>query len=584
MIRVQSLRNEVIEELTRPGGLFEMATEEVMGQPALVFTSRMRSLREMVANTAANADREFLVLETQRLTFGDFVAQVGAAAAAMQARGMGHGDRVAIFAANCPEWVVSFFAATSIGAIVSAYNGWWTAGEVEYATAMSKPALIIADHPRLERSGTGDAKTPLVVIEHEWEDFLASGRGATLGEIAVPLDEDDPGVILFTSGTTGRPKGAVATHRGLIGFVQSTFMTGAVRAMSELRANPPSQPDPPSSQGADAGPPNPPGPPDSPNRQGADAAPPAQPVTLGTSPLFHVSGLYGTTLISMVTGGKIVYRRGRFDPEAVLQLIQDERITSVAALGNIGARLANHPRFGDFDTASVVNVGFGGAPASPSTQELMRRAFPNAAAAVGMGYGSSETVAVVAGIGGAEYLDRPTSCGRVAVGFEVEIRGLDGRLLPTGSEGEIWVRSPYTMLGYWGDPEATAQAIDENRWLNTGDIGSFDEDGYLYINSRARDMILRNAENIYPIEIEYRLDAHPSVGESAVFGVDHPEMGQEVKAVVMPVAGTTVGVDELSEWCAEVLAPYKVPTLWEIRPDPLPRNPAGKVLKRELSS
>ena len=553
------VREDVIQELTGPGGLFELTTEEVLGQPAEVFTSRMRSLREMVANTANFGDREFLVLEQQRLTFDDFIAQVAAAAAALQQRGIGHGDRVAIFAANCPEWVVSFFAATSIGAIVSAYNGWWTADEVDYATSLSEPALVIADRPRLERSGKGQTDAPCLVIEDDWADFTASGVGATLDSIGVALAEDDPAVILFTSGTTGRPKGAVATHRGLIGFVQSTMMNGAVRVFTEMRTNPPAD-------------------------DGSAPSPPAQAVTLGTSPLFHVSGLYGSTLISMVTGGKIVYRRGRFDPDAVLQLIQDEGVTAFAALGSIGSRLVNHPRFGEFDTSSIVNVGFGGAPASPAVQDMMRQAFPNAAPAVGMGYGSSESVAVVATIGGSEYRERPTSCGRVAIGFETEIRGPDGQALPTGQEGEIWCRSAYTMLCYWNDPEATTATIDDDRWLNTGDIGRFDDDGYLYINSRARDMILRNAENIYPIEIEYRLDAHPSVAESAVFGVDHPEMGQEVKAVVVLTDNASVVPDELAAWCQEVLAPYKVPSLWEIRPTPLPRNAAGKIVKRDLYS
>lgn len=553
------VREDVIQELTGPGGLFELTTEEVLGQPAAVFSTRMRSLREMVANTANFGDREFLVLEDQRHTFDDFIAQVAAAATALRQRGIGHGDRVAIFAANCPEWVVSFFAATSIGAIVSAYNGWWTTDEVDYATALSDPALVIADRPRLERSGAGDTNAPCLVMEDDWADFLAAGTGASLDNLDVTLAEDDPAVILFTSGTTGRPKGAVASHRGLIGFVQSTMMNGAVRVFTELRTNPPAD-------------------------DGSAPSPPAQSVTLGTSPLFHVSGLYGTTLINMVTGAKIVYRRGRFDPEAVLQLIQDEGITNFAALGSIGSRLVNHPRFREFDTTSVVNVGFGGAPASPAVQDLLRQAFPNAAPSVGMGYGSSESVAVIAGIGGAEYRERPTSCGQVAIGFEAEIRGPDGQALPPGQEGDIWCRSAYTMLEYWNNPEATASVINEDRWLNTGDIGRFDDDGYLYINSRARDMILRNAENIYPIEIEYRLDAHPSVSESAVFGVDHPEMGQEVKAVVVLNADTAADPDDLAAWCREVLAPYKIPTLWEIRPTPLPRNPAGKVVKRELYS
>jgi acyl-CoA synthetase (AMP-forming)/AMP-acid ligase II len=161
---------------------------------------------------------------------------------------------------------------------------------------------------------------------------------------------------------------------------------------------------------------------------------------------------------------------------------------------------------------------------------------------------------------------------------ELEIRDADGKALPDGVEGEIHVRSPYVMLGYWGNPAATAAALRPGRWLATGDIGRL-EDGLLYINSRARDMILRNAENVYPVEIEYRLEQHPSVREATVFGVDHEEWGQAVKAVVVPETGATLANDELARWCGETLAAYKVPTEWELRAEPLPRNASGKVLK-----
>jgi acyl-CoA synthetase (AMP-forming)/AMP-acid ligase II len=199
-----------------------------------------------------------------------------------------------------------------------------------------------------------------------------------------------------------------------------------------------------------------------------------------------------------------------------------------------------------------------------------------------MGYGSSESVAVVASIGGALYDANPESCGWKPPTIDAEIRGEDGKPLPDGAEGQIYTRSAYIMLGYWGNPEATAKTILPGRWLAMGDIGRVENDLF-YINSRARDMILRSAENIYPVEVEYRLDAHPEVRESAVVGVEHPELGQEVKAIVVPEGEAKPDTEALTAFCRETLAAYKVPTLWEIREAPLPRNPAGKVLKTELT-
>jgi acyl-CoA synthetase (AMP-forming)/AMP-acid ligase II len=309
---------------------------------------------------------------------------------------------------------------------------------------------------------------------------------------------------------------------------------------------------------------------------------PSQVVFLATSPMFHLSGLYGNIVMQLALGGKLVLRPGRFDPEALLRLIEQERITGWAALGSMGPRLATHPNLEKYDRSSVVNVGFGGAPTTEAVQELMRRAFPNAKQSLGIGYGSSETVAVAATIRGAEYELYPTSTGRTVPTTEIEIRDAEGKPVPEGVEGEIHVRSAYVMLGYWRKPEATRETIKPGRWLATGDIGRF-ENGLLYINSRARDMILKNAENVYPAEIENRLEKHPAVREAAVYGVDHPESGQEVKAVIVPEPGAEPDPSELGRWCGETLAAYKVPTLWEIRAEPLPRNPSGKILKNVLA-
>ena len=545
-----SLRDEVRAELFGPGGMFEMVEEDVLGERVRVFANRRRSLRELVANAAAHGDAEFLVLDDQRITFAEFVDLVGSASRALvDDHAIRPGDRVAIYAANCPEWIIAFFATVSVGGIVAAFNGWWTTDEARHALELAEPALLIGDRKRLARLDGGDHSVPVVEIESAFGSLL---RHPSEPLPTQPIAEDDPAVILFTSGTTGRPKGAVTSHRGLIGFIDGTFASGAERAMLAAREG-----EPPVTR--------------------LDG----QMINLSISPLFHVSGLHGQTMIGITVGAKMVFRRGGFDAEAIMALIERERITNFSALGSMGPRLLDSPAFGRFDLSSLVNVGFGGAPTSPALQQRIRDAFPNAAQSVSSGYGSSESVAVVATISGRAYREHPEATGFISPVFEVEIRDDDGTVLGEGEEGEVHVRSAYTMLEYWRNPEATAATIKAGRWLAMGDIGRM-EGELLFLNSRARDMILRSAENVYPVEIEYRLDAHPAVAESAVFGVDHPDLGQEVKAVVVPVAGAAVTPEELAAWCGETLAGYKVPSQWEIRSEPMPRNAAGKVLKQVL--
>lgn len=544
------VRAEVRAELVGPDGFFETTEEIVRGWSVEVFANRAASVRDMVANTEGHGDNEFLVLGGQRITYPEFRDQVAAVAAGLAAHEVGPGDRVAILAANRPEWVIGFFAAASIGAITAAYNGWWTETEIQHATELTEPKVILGDAKRLERHGAVPEGT--VVLDMD-EDFAALLATPADGLPDVPLAEDDPALILFTSGTTARAKGTLVSHRGMVGFVQSAFCAGAERMFIEDRLG----------NAAPAG--------------GGD-----QMAILMTSPLFHVSGLFAGVLIGISTGAKLVFRSGRFDPEDVLRLIEQERITNWAAIGSMGPRVLDCPALATADVSSVTNVGFGGAPVTPELQQRMRDAFPNAATSVGMGYGSSESVAVATMIGGPDLEEHPRSCGTTTATFEIEIRDENGRPVPDGTDGGVYVRSPYTMLGYWNDPETTVATLADDGWLSMGDIGRI-EDGFLTLNSRARDMILRAAENIAPAEIELRLAAHPDVDEAAVVGVDHPELGQEVKAFVVPRSGATLTEADLEAWTGETLAPYKVPSLWEITTDELPRNAAGKVVKTALT-
>ncbi|MDH4170771.1 MAG: acyl--CoA ligase [Acidimicrobiia bacterium] len=541
---------EVRAELTGPGGLFEITTEDVRGRPMEVFANRKRSLREYVEAAAAHGGAEHLVLGTQRITFATFTDQVAAVGAALREHyGVGPGDRVAIFSANRPEWAIAYWATVSLGGVVAALNGWWTTDEVTFGVEMSEPKVLFGDTRRLARLGPQPDEVTVVDLETEFGPLRSHAHAGLPDQ---PIDEDDPATLLFTSGTTGRPKGALISHRGLIGFVDGMVYNGAENAFVAARRGE-----------ADLGAPRP------------------QMVTLATSPMFHVSGLFAGVIMGLALGAKLVLREGRFDPVDVLRLIEEEKITSWSAMGSMGPRVLACPDLEYRDTASVTNIGFGGAPVSDELRARLREAFPASTGNQGMGYGSSESVAVITSIGGQDFLDHPDSCGRVNRTFELQIRDEDGHEVADGVEGLIHVRSPYTMLGYWKNDEATAETVDADGWLNMGDVGRV-EDGWLIINSRARDMILRAAENIYPVEIEHRLDAHPDVSESAVLGVDHPELGQEIKAIVVP-SGPRFDPEALAAWVGEALSAHKVPSIWERRAEPLPRNAAGKVVKGVLT-
>ncbi len=543
-------QHEIVARLTAPGAPFEIVEEDVLGERMPVFRSRRRSLRELLEGSAALGDREYVVHGDRRISYAEHLRLVASTAQALRdLHGVRPGDRVAILAANCPEWIVAFWAITSLGASVAALNGWWTQDEILYGVENSDPRLLIGDRKRLARVESQEVGVPVLEIESGFGKLLSHAPDARLPED--PIGEDDPAVILYTSGTTGRPKGAVNTHRGICGFVQTTMLNGARLMLAAA------------SSGAKP-----------------EANPPAT-AALVTAPLFHMSGLHAGAILMLAVGGKTVWRSGRFDPEDVLRLIEKERVTTWAGIGSMAPLVLNHPKVGDYDLSSLRNLGSGGAPTSPTLLERMKQVSPVGARGRGLGYGLSESVASISSIGGEELEERPTSVGRVQPTLEVEIRDAEGRVLPDGREGEVHVRSPYTMLGYWRNEEATRKAIKPGRWLATGDVGRI-EDGYLYINSRARDMILRAAENVYPIEIEHRLEAHPDVAEAAVVGVDHPELGQEVKAIVVPRRGATLDPQELARFVGEKLAAYKVPAHWELRSEPLPRNAAGKILKTVL--
>jgi acyl-CoA synthetase (AMP-forming)/AMP-acid ligase II len=422
-------------------------------------------------------------------------------------------------------------------------NGWWVADEIVYGLQDSQPKVLIGDEKRLARLEGVEVSVPIVSMETDFGRLWQYDPDAALP--SEPIAEDDPACMLYTAGTTGRSKGVVNSHRNIVSSIGMQMFHGM--RMLQCRS----------------------------------MAPPESPTMLVTNPLFHVSGLYAGAVIALATGVRSVWMQGRFDPVEAMKVIQSEGVTNWGPMGTVAYRFVNHPDVGKYDLSSVTTIGSGGAPMSRELQDRLRAVFPAASDSLALGYGSTECTALAALNFGEEFRNRPDSSGRSFPTVQVEIRDAAGRPVKDGIDGEIFVRGPAVMLEYWRRPEETAKAIFPGRWLATGDIGRLEE-GELVINSRARDMIIRGSENVYPAEIEHCLQAHPKVAETAVVGMDHEELGQEVKAIVVPISGATVDADELAGWASERLAYFRVPAHWEIRSEPLPRNAVGKIMKHLL--
>jgi len=544
---------EIERRLLQPGSPFEVTREVVLGAPVSVFARRTPSLRALLEASAAHGDRDYIVYGDRRISYRENLRVVASIARALREdHGVGHGDRVAILAANCPEWIATFWAAVSLGAIAVGLNGWWARDEILFGLSDCEPRLLVGDRKRLARLDGAALPVPVIEFESGFDALWKRDPDAALPD--EPIAEDDPATILYTSGTTGRPKGAVNTHRNIVAVTALQFFHGARLAMAAA-----AEPEP-----------------------GAAPAPRVN-KALVTTPLFHVSGLYTGAVTSLVAGGTTVWMPGRFDPVEVMKTIEREGITSWGPMGTMAHRVVHHPEAGRYDLSSMRTLGSGGAPLSSGLQERMREVFPNARRSLGLGYGLTECTGLATITYGSELEAHPTTVGAPLPTVDIEIRDAGGRALPEGEGGEIYIRSPLVMREYWRRPEATSETLVDGRWLRTGDWGRLD-DGRLYLDSRKRDLILRGGENIYPAEIEMRLEAHPDVLEAAVFGVDHPELGQEVKAVVVLRPGAPFDPEVLAAWVREALAYFKVPAHWEERRDPLPRNATGKVLKHLLAA
>jgi long-chain acyl-CoA synthetase len=566
-------------ELVAPGTGFAMETIEVRGVPMRVFGAVPPTMRSVWELAQLHGDKTYLVYEDERYTYAEVAARVRALAHWLRdEHGVGPGDRVAVAMRNYPEWVVSYWAVAALGAALVGISAWWTPKELAYGLSDSRPKVLIADDERVERfvqvldqvrGDNPDLHLVSVRSDRElpdgstrWDAIVADvAADPSAGPAGLPdaqIDPDDDVTIFYTSGTTGFPKGAQLTHRGSVhNLFDIVFMTMAAAA-AETKA-----------VAAGDVTPKPTG--------GTEGLPP---VFMAPTPLFHVTACNCILHPATLVGGAVVLMY-KWDAGRALELIERERVTNFSGVPTMSREMLQHPDWATRDTSSLKGLGGGGAAIQPDLVDKIDKALKHGAPSTG--YGLTETHGIITANSSHLYTLKPASCGRVVPVVDAKLIDEAGNDLAAGPDvlGELCVRGPIVIKGYLNRPDATAEGIREG-WFRTGDIARIDEDGFVFLVDRAKDMVLRGGENVYCSEVESAIYEHPAIAEAAVFGIPDERLGETVAAAVVLRPGMTLSQAELSAFLAERIAAYKVPSAVWFRADPIPQNANGKFLKREL--
>ncbi len=564
---------EAWEELTAPGAQFAMKEVEVRGVPMRVFESELPSMRFVWELSAGYADRDYVVFEDERYTYGEADAIVKSLAHHLvDEHGVGRGDRVAVSMRNYPEWVFSYWAIVSVGAACVGMNAWWTTDEMKYGLSDCRPKVLIADTERVERvapilddlrSGENGQPLHVIAVRHDgdlpddasrWADVVDPASAPTTLPPA-EIDPDDDACIFYTSGTTGFPKGAQLTHRGSVHNLLNLAFMAAVGNAAEAKV------------GSTSGLPD-----------LADAEAP-QNVFMAPTPLFHVTANNCLLHPATISGSRIVFLH-KWDAGRALELIERERVTNFSGVPTMSREMLMHDDWDRRDTSSLAGMGGGGAPLQPDLVEKIDSSLKGGAPSTG--YGLTETHGIVTANSGSLYVAKPSSCGRVVPVLDAKLVDDAGNeVTEQGGRGELCVRGAVVIKGYLNREEATADAIQDG-WFRTGDIATIDDDGFVFIVDRAKDMLLRGGENVYCSEVEAAIYEHPAVAEAAVFGVPDDRLGEIVGVAIVVAPGTSLDESTLTDFLADKLAKFKIPERVWFMNDALPRNASGKFLKREL--
>lgn len=548
-------REDIQTELVSVGQVFELETVSVHGNPLRVFKNAPRTLRDVWQTAAKRGDIPYLIFDDVVTTFTQADKQVQSLAAWLQSQGIQQGDRVAVGMRNYPEWVIAYWATQTIGAVLVSLNAWWVTDELRYALTDSGACAVVVDGERQERMSDEllrELGIDIAVVTRGetragwaiWEEVTSNSHPLVRD---VQIETDDIATILYTSGTTGFPKGAAGTHRnyitniwnGLLGVAIGARMAGVV----------------PSS------------------------APKPQAVALSTFPFFHIAGLCGMN--ANTNNGVCIITQYKWDATDALRLVEKYKVNSLGGVPTVVRSFLEHPDFAKYDLSSIVAISQGGAPVPPDSVATIEKEFAGKVGAAN-GYGLTETTAAVIGNSGATYFAKKDSVGLPYVGTDIRVVNEEGDDLPSGSIGEVLIYGPNNVQGYWNKPEETAKAFT-NGWFHSGDAGFVDEDGFVYIVDRIKDMVLRGGENVYCVEVETVLFEHEAVRDCAVIGLPHDKLGEEVAAVLVAADGFGSEHDAgILAFLATRLASFKVPSKVFWHHEELPRNATGKVLKKDL--
>lgn len=548
-----------IQALTGTGQDFELVRRKINEIDYHVYKNAPSSLQAVYLAATEHGEREFLVYEGERWTFNRLFQQAWSLADALRTKHLlAPGDRVGIAMRNYPEWLSVFIAITSMGAVAVPINSWGKSRDLLFAARDSDCKTVFCDQQRFDLMAPGLAESSIHAVIARADNSFTGEFGQTLEDFIadsgqalppqVDIDGENQVLIMYTSGTTGQPKGAVSTHRAVCQALMNFDCTAFASAMAN------------------------------PHIIGKMLSKGFEPTQLLAVPLFHVSGLHAIFLTALRAGRKIVMMY-KWDPQQALQLVQEERVTILSAAPSMLLQLLESPEFDKYDTSSLSGIGGGGSATPAKVGVLMRKKVENLYA--GTGWGMTETNSIGTAFTGQAFMDNPGSAGFCHATVELKICDEDRSETATGAAGRIWIKTPTLVSEYWKRPDANAESFLDG-WFDSGDIGYLDESGYLYLSDRAKDMIIRGGENIYPAEIEAVLSEHPAVLEAAAYGVADDSLGEQVVVAIVPRQGESLSEDGVKRFAKEQLAAFKIPHRVVILDQPLPRNAAGKVLKNLL--